>query len=39
MSTAQPEWAGFSWDLLDPIKTLIGYTTQQPPEEGELNEQ
>ena len=39
MSTAQPEWAGFSWDMLDPIKALIGYTTQQPPEEGELNEQ
>ena len=39
MTTAQPEWPGFSWDLLEPIKALIGYTTQQPPEEGELNEQ
>ena len=39
MSTAQPEWSGFSWDLLEPIKTLIGYNTPQPPEEGELNEQ
>ena len=38
MSTAQPEWSGFSWDLLDPIKTRIGYTTQSQ-EEGDHSEQ
>ena len=39
MTTAQPEWPGFSWDLLDPIKALIGYTTPQPREEGDSDEQ
>ena len=38
MTTAQPEWPGFSWDLLDPIKAFIGYTTPQPQEEGDSDE-
>ena len=38
MTIAQPEWSGFSWDLLDPIKALIGYNTTQPQEEGDSDE-
>ena len=38
MTTAQPEWPGFSWDLLEPIKAFIGYNTPQPQEEGDSDE-
>ena len=38
MTTAQPEWPGFSWDLLEPIKALIGYNTPPPQDVGDSDE-